>query len=244
MPRRLALLAHLTLALAAFSLAQVQAAVPAQYAQAGVVTGVEPAQGAARSKAHAGSVKVAAAPAAKSESSPTWQELNTSQKQALGPLSGTWSTLSEAHKRKWIALSQNYPKMPPAEQARLHGRMSEWAALTPQQRTQARLNFAETQKLSTQDKKAMWEAYQALPAEEKKKLAAGATAVKPPPPHTAAAVKPVPQQKLAEVPAKQAKKPNARTPRIAAAPNQVDHNTLLPQPGAAPGPAGGAAPQH
>ena len=50
-----------------------------------------------------------------------------------------------------------------AEQAKLHSRMTEWAALSPQQRTQARLNFAETKQLSPDDKKAKWEAYQALP---------------------------------------------------------------------------------
>ena len=61
-----------------------------------------------------------------------------------------------------------------AEQDKLHSRMSEWAALSPQQRTQARLNFGETKRLSPDDKKAKWEAYQALPAEEKRKLAASA----------------------------------------------------------------------
>lgn len=175
----------------------------------------------------------AAPAAAKEEASPTWAELTPPQQQALAPLAGSWKTLTEGHKRKWLALSQNYPKMSADEQALLHSRMTEWAALTPQQRTQARLNFADTKKLPAKDKKAKWEAYQALPQEEKRKLAAGATAAKPPPPPTAAAVQPVPPQKMAKVPAR---KSSARTPRIAVAPNQVDHNTLLPQPGAASGP--------
>jgi hypothetical protein len=113
----------------------------------------------------------------------------------------------------------------------VHSRMAEWAALSPQQRTQARLNFAETKKVPLEDRKAAWEAYQSLPPEEKRRLAAGATAAKPPPPPTAAAVQPVPQQKMARVP-----RPKANGPRIAAAPDKVDHNTLLPQPGAAAGP--------
>lgn len=173
-------------------------------------------------------VRIAQA-APKSESKPSWNELSRPQQQALAPLTGTWSTLSEAHKRKWIALSQNYPTMPPPEQARLHSRMAEWAALSPQQRTQARLNFAESQKVPADDKKAKWEAYQALPPEEKRKLAAGATAAKPPAPPTAAAVQPVPPQKLTKVP--KPVKPDSRTPRVAGGPNKVDHNTLLPQPG-------------
>jgi hypothetical protein len=154
---------------------------------------------------------------------PAWSELTPPEQQALGPLAARWDTLSAAQKRKWIALSQNYPKLPPAEQAKLHSRMTEWVALSPQQRAQARLNFGETQTLAPQDKKAKWEAYQALPAEEKRKLAADA-AVKPPP--TAAAVKPVPKQKLANLPKP---RPDAKSPRIAAGPVLGD-----PGPGGSP----------
>ena len=153
---------------------------------------------------------------------------------ALAPLAGTWGTLTEGHKRKWLALSQNYPNLPPGEQARVHSRMAEWAALSPQQRTQARLNFAESKTVPTQDKKAAWEAYQALPPEEKRKLAAGAAAAKPAPPPTAVAVKPVPEQKLTKVP--KPRKQDLGSPRIAGVPAQLDQNTLLPQPGAAAGP--------
>jgi hypothetical protein len=171
-------------------------------------------------------VKVAQAP--RPESKPSWNELTPAQKQALAPLANTWSKLGEAHKRKWLAVSQNYPTMPAGEQARLHSRMAEWAALSPQQRTTARMNFAETQKVPVDDKKAKWEAYQALSPEEKRKLAAdGARQAKPAAPPTAAAVKPVPPQKLARVP--KAGKDDPRAPRIAVLPDAVDHNTLLPQ---------------
>ena len=163
---------------------------------------------------------------------PAWNELSADQQQALRPLAAQWATMSEAQKRKWIELSRNYRTLPPDGQAKLHSRMSEWVALSPQQRTQARLNFAETKKVPAQDKKAMWEAYQQLPAEEKRKLAAGAQAVKPPPPPTAPAVQPVPREKQAKVPPRKA---NPRAPGgIAVAPTQLDHNTLLPQPGATP----------
>ncbi|MEJ8838900.1 DUF3106 domain-containing protein [Ramlibacter sp. AN1133] len=168
------------------------------------------------------------APAPRPESSPTWAELTQQQQLSLAPLSGTWRVLGEAHKRKWLALSQNYPTMPPGEQARLHSRMAEWAALSPQQRTLARLNFAESQKIKTDDKRAKWEAYQNLSPEEKRKLAAGAAAAKPPPPPTAVAVQPVPQQKLARIP--KPKKAESGAAKIAVVPGQVDTNTLLPQP--------------
>ncbi|NML45549.1 DUF3106 domain-containing protein [Ramlibacter sp. G-1-2-2] len=164
----------------------------------------------------------------RTESSPTWNELTADQKKALEPLASSWSRLGTAHKRKWLAVSSNFPTMPPAEQARLHSRMAEWAALSPQQRTLARLNFAETQALPVDDKRAKWEAYQNLSPEEKKKLAAGAG--KPVPP-TAAAVHPAPQ-KLTAVPPP--RKNDAQAPRIAVAPGKIDHNTLLPAPGTLP----------
>ena len=172
--------------------------------------------------------QVRSAPAARAESSPAWAELTAPQQQALAPLAGTWRGLSEAHKRKWLALSQNYPTMPAGERARLHSRMAEWAALSPQQRTQARLNFAESQQLNPDDKRAKWEAYQSLSPEEKRRLAAGAAAAQPPPPPTAVAEKPVPPQKLARVP--KPKKPEGSPGGIAVVPGQINNHTLLPQP--------------
>jgi hypothetical protein len=175
-----------------------------------------------------------AAPAAKANgkqtTKPLWSELTNAQRQALAPLASKWDAVSEAQKRKWLALSQNFPKMSGAEQAKLQGRMTEWVALSPAQRTQARLNFGETKQISPDDKKAKWEAYQALSPEEKNKLAAKAAK----PPATAAAVKPVPAEKLATVP-----KPKrvVRPPKIAAGAHQVDQNTLLPQPSAPTGQA-------
>ena len=192
-------------------------------------------QAPAAAAASAGPATVARGPASAAKTNgkpitkPLWSELTPAQQQALAPLSAKWDTVSEAQKRKWLALSQNFPKMSGAEQAKLHSRMTEWVALSPQQRTQARLNFGETQQISPDDKKAKWEAYQALTPEEKSKLAAGAA--KPPP--TAAAVKPIAPDKLATVP-KAKPRQETKTPRIAAGSNQVDHNTLLPQQAPAP----------
>lgn len=166
----------------------------------------------------------------KQSTKPLWSELTPAQQQALAPLLPKWDTVSEAQKRKWLALSRNFPKMAGAEQAKLHSRMAEWVALSPQQRTEARLNFGETKQLSPDDKKAKWEAYQALTPEEKSKLAAGAAK----PPATAAAIKPVAPEKLAVVPKPKPPMQQSKNPRIAAAPNQVDHNTLLPQQPPAP----------
>ena len=130
-------------------------------------------------------------------SSTAWADLSPAQRTALAPLSRNWGQISEGQRRKWIALAENYNRMPPAEQAKLHSRMAEWVALSPQQRSDARLNFGEAQQLSPDEKKAKWQAYQALPPEEKRRLATDGAAK---PPATAAALKPVPADKLANVP--------------------------------------------
>lgn len=128
---------------------------------------------------------------------PGWETLNTPQKLALYPLAERWALMSEVQKRRWLALAQNFPKLPEEEQARLHERMTAWASLSAQQRNQARINFAATQRLRLEDKRSQWDAYQALSAEEKKRLAA--TAAKP---HGAAtSIQPAPPKKLTRVPA-------------------------------------------
>jgi hypothetical protein len=141
--------------------------------------------------------------------------------------------MTEAHKHKWLALSRNFGAIPPADQAKLHSRMTEWAALSPQQRTQARLNFAEAKSVPPDERKAKWEAYQALSAEEKHKLAARAPAKTPP---TAAAVHPVPSQKLANVPRPTG---DVKAPRIAAGP--APSRIAAPAPATVPAPAPTAA---
>jgi Protein of unknown function (DUF3106) len=134
-------------------------------------------------------------------SRPAWMELTSTQQQALAPLTLSWNTLSEVQKRKWLEISKNYAGLPPEGQATLHSRMNEWVTLSHQQRAQARLNFGKTKELSKEltpeEKKAKWQTYQALSAEEKQKLAAKAS---PKPSGAATALKPVAPQKLAAVP--------------------------------------------
>ena len=134
-------------------------------------------------------------------SGPSWGELTAMQQQALKPLALSWNTISEAQKRKWLEISKNYPALSPANQATMHSRMNEWVTLSPQQRAQARLNFAKTKELSRQltpeEKTAKWQSYQALSTEEKQRLAAKAP---PKAVGAATAVKPVAPQKLATLP--------------------------------------------
>ena len=66
---------------------------------------------------------------------PLWMDLTESQQQALAPLSQLWPTMTEPHKRKWLAISQNFGQLSADEQTTVQGRMREWAALSPQQRS-------------------------------------------------------------------------------------------------------------
>jgi len=117
---------------------------------------------------------VTAQKSTRSASPPAWTTLSESQQAALKPLAPIWNDIGSNRKRKWIALSANFAKLSAAEQATLHGRMGEWAALSAVARNRARLNFAETRTLSSQEKVTQWEAYQALSPEQKQQLAAQA----------------------------------------------------------------------
>lgn len=109
-------------------------------------------------------------------SKPTWKDLTAAQKEALRPLQVQWNSLGADRKAKWLAISKNFPRMSAAEQDKLHQRMSQWAALSRQERVQARQNYKELSNLTPEQKAAQWEAYKALSAEEKRKLASKAPA--------------------------------------------------------------------
>ena len=135
------------------------------------------------------------------ESKSGWSKLTPQQKTALQPLARSWDSLSAGQQRKWLEVSRNYHSLTAADKASMHSRMAEWAALSNRERAEARLNFATTtelaHELTPQEKKAKWEAYQSLSAEEKKKLANQASR---PPVGAATAIRPVAPQKLVALP--------------------------------------------
>ena len=163
--------------------------------------------------------------ASKPDQKPLWKDLTPAQQQALKPLAAHWNNTSEFQKRKWLAMSLNFAKMTPTEQANLYERMEDWSALSPTQRTQARLNYSETKRLAPTEKQAKWKAYQTLDPEEKEKLA---KKVRNKLPGAATAPKLVAPQKLATVPP--GRKDEPKGPSIAAAPHQINPKTLLPLP--------------
>lgn len=186
--------------------------------------------------AQAGGRAPAAAPVA---GGVNWAELNAEQKIALRPLASLWPSLQADQQRKWMALVHNFNRMDPDEQATLQSRMTEWARLSPAQRSQARLNFGEVRKVPADEKRAKWEEYQALPAEERDRLA---TEQPRPPRGAAPALRPVPPSRILRPPTL-APAPGTGVGAVAKPGNTrqappVDRNTLLPQaPGAANAPS-------
>lgn len=159
-----------------------------------------------------------------------WATLSGPQQAALKPLAAQWKNLSNVQKRKWVSLSTNFAQMNAAEKSKLHERMVQWAALSPRQREQARLNFAEIQKITPQQKNEKWQAYQALSPEAKQKLVKSA---QPKPPRTALATKPAPPEKLHRVPVAK----DAKGIVLPASSADVNNKTWLAKPKSAQTPA-------
>jgi hypothetical protein len=143
-------------------------------------------------------------------------------KKALQPLENLWPSLEVNRKRKWLVIAQNFSDMSESSQLLAQERMREWAALSPLQRSQARLNFAQTKQLSPDEKLAKWEAYQALNEEEKQKLPSSSRL--PATKGAALAVKPISPAKLTTPPVK--KEGQSSSPRIDT--SQLNPFTLLP----------------
>jgi hypothetical protein len=100
---------------------------------------------------------------AKKAPRPTWAELSPAQQDILRPLQEDWESLDTARRKKWVAITDRYPKMKPAEQQRLHKRMQEWAKLTPAERAAAREKYQTLRKLPPEKRQEFaqqWEQYQ------------------------------------------------------------------------------------
>jgi Protein of unknown function (DUF3106) len=100
-----------------------------------------------------------------------WAALNGAQRNALAPLQRDWETIGPSHREKWLEVASRFPTMPAAERQRVQERMAEWARLSPAERTQTRLQFKEARQISPEDRQAKWQAYQALPEEQRRELA-------------------------------------------------------------------------
>jgi hypothetical protein len=122
----------------------------------------------------------AAKPAAKARAvkpgvRPAWAELTAEQQQTLAPLKSDWDALEPDRRLKWIAIAKRYPRMKPIEQERVQRRMQAWAALSPEQRRQARENYKHLAKaprpVPNKGLREAWAEYQALSPSERESLA-------------------------------------------------------------------------
>lgn len=152
--------------------------------------------------------------------SKAWQQLSPKQKQALAPLGAQWSALTAQQQTKWLTISENFTQLPVADQITMHARMADWVGLSPQQRNLARLNFNKLQNLPKEDKKAKWEAYQALSTEERRLLSEGSATL---PKSAARTAKPLEAHREVNTSSKQA---SGNQPSTTA----IDRKTLLPRP--------------
>lgn len=111
-------------------------------------------------------------------SGPAWSSLSLAHQAALAPLKAHWNDIDAPRRQKWVEVAQRFPTMPLEERQRVQARMAEWATMSPTDRGRARQNFQELRSLPTEDRHARWEAYQALPPEQRQELA---TRALPPP---------------------------------------------------------------
>lgn len=134
--------------------------------------------GAALGAATASAQPVPAQPGAPSRApvtdKPHWKELTPPQQLALEPLRAEWDRLDGARKQKWLEIANRYSSMNTDMQQRVQERMRDWLKLTPEERRVVRENYTLSKKIDKSQKSAQWEEYQALPDEEKRKLAAEA----------------------------------------------------------------------
>ena len=149
-----------------------------------------------------------------------WASLTTEERSVLAPLQGGWETMEPETRLKWREMARRFPDMPASRQERVRERMRDWATMTPQQRIQARQTFTGTKSLSREERRAQWEAYQALSPEERAALGR-------PGPSPNRAVAPGASTRLVGTPAEAP--PHLQNSRpINVMPRMVDRTTLLP----------------
>lgn len=164
-----------------------------------------------------------AAPMLPPMTAPTWAELADNEKQILQPLAAVWDGMSTTRRRKWRSIVKNYAQLSPADQSKLSARMREWALLSTKERQLARLNFAQSKKLNSEELASNWEAYQSLSESDRKALAVNSL---PAPAGAAIAPKPIPKEKLATIAVTRHSTEAERATASAAQP--IDRKTLLP----------------
>ena len=112
------------------------------------------------------------APAALSSAPPaTWSALTPKQQALLAPLERDWADIADSQRSKWLSATPTLATMSGEEIKRVHDRMRDWTRLSASERVNARIGFQVARQLTAEQRRARWEAYQALPLEERQALA-------------------------------------------------------------------------
>ncbi len=185
--------------------------------------GVSNANFAAEANTEPNAHVAATAPALPAITAPKWADLLDTERQVLQPLASVWDGMSTTRRRKWRSIVKNYAQLNPSDQAKIRERMAEWALLSTQERQLARLNFAQSKNVNSQDLASHWETYQSLSESDRKALSDS----KPPVP-TGAAIAPklIPKEKLANIAVTRHSTDAERATASAVQP--IDRKTLLP----------------
>lgn len=123
------------------------------------------------SPAHAQGAQASAATQDRAEDdAPEWQALTAEQKRVLRPLAQQWGGMDDTSRDKWLNVADQFKRLSPAEQQRVQTRMVQWSRLPPQERGEARLRFQQSRQLPAAERQRKWEAYQALPPEERQDI--------------------------------------------------------------------------
>lgn len=111
------------------------------------------------------------APTALSAPPAAWSGLTPKQQALLAPLERDWADIADSQRSKWLSATPTLATMSGEEIKRVHDRMRDWTRLSASERVNARIGFQVTRQLTAEQRQARWEAYQALPAEERQALA-------------------------------------------------------------------------
>ena len=117
---------------------------------------------------------IASTPSTDAQRDAAWAALTPAQQRALTPLKASWATMSVDQQQRWLRTTDRFQAMSAQQQSRMHARMEQWARLTPEERTRARLGYRQAaSKLSSKQRHDRWEAYQKLrPQQRSQALAA------------------------------------------------------------------------
>jgi len=101
----------------------------------------------------------------------SWTTLSPAEQTILAPLAGHWDRLDADDRQRWLGVAKRYPKMTPTGQKRTQTRMKKWAALSPQERQQARDKYKKMKRRGDdRELSREWQRYQALSPEQRQAL--------------------------------------------------------------------------